>query len=117
MTEDLRVRIYEALCARFVEKNGGIDPITRQALYDKAGVAMAVVGPEMDQLRARHQADIFRLEQWRTDVTATNVKLRAEIEAFADVLVRGSGSVPAVDVAWKLRQILATLDTPAEGST
>ncbi|HEY9367541.1 hypothetical protein [Streptomyces sp.] len=69
---------------------------------------------EVERLRANHQADIFRLEQWRTDVTATSVKLRAEIEAFADVLVRGSGSVPAADVAWKLRQILGALDPPTE---
>lgn len=33
--------------------------------------------------------------------------LRGAIEDFAAVLTKGTGSVPAVDVAWKLRQILA----------
>jgi hypothetical protein len=37
--------------------------------------------------------------------------LRAEILRFADTLNRGTGSVAAVDVAWKLRQIVGATPT------
>ncbi len=36
--------------------------------------------------------------------------LRAELLEWATVLAGGTGSIPAVDIAWKLRQLAATED-------
>jgi len=58
-----------------------------------AAAVMLVVGPKLEQLhdeltrrREAHQADIFRLEQQRTDATAECVRLRAERDAFKAVI-------------------------------
>lgn len=42
-----------------------------------------------------------------------DASLRADLLAWADILARGTGSVPAVDVAWKLRQLAGA--TPTTG--
>lgn len=39
--------------------------------------------------------------------------LRADLLTWADILARGTGTVPAVDVAWKLRQLASPTTGPA----